>query len=399
MPRRTGSLPAGFTLTELLLAASLGALLLIATAMSAGMFGQQLTEAEAKTHNGLHAALSTVTDDLRYAWWADVPGPRMLTICDPSGNKTLYQFSTDRLVVTRPDGSTGTIIDNLKSASFSADTVTRFREAAPVSRAATFWSASAPVGVVQAAVLDVGQSLALGFTPTSPAPVGGNPTPGVQEQMTDATPDTLSLPIGAVTPLTGGAKLTIALYRARAPNDARPEGAALASTVVNVNALPSLVTNVLNSKTGKVINVPKGAAWGWWKKQANAVLTVTPPAATLNIDVSSFKAKVTPGNCYTLTLTPSGSGVALASYATASASKSGVALDTGAGYTVQALAVARSLAGTVTLTRSTATATASRVLVTLVDLDGNQSSGSAAVIGQSLTEDAWLGVLPGETGP
>ncbi len=64
-----------------------------------------------------------------------------------------------------------------------------------MSRAAAFWSASAPVGVVQSTVLDDGDVLALGFTATSPAPVGGNPTAGVQEQLLDTSFDSLSLPV------------------------------------------------------------------------------------------------------------------------------------------------------------------------------------------------------------
>ncbi len=75
--------------------------------------------------------------------------------------------------------------------------------------------------------------------------------------------------------------------------------------------------------------MPKGVAWGWWKKHANYVLVATPPATPVNLDVSAFNAKLTPGYAYTVTLSPSGSGVAVASYATLSASKSAVALDTG----------------------------------------------------------------------
>jgi hypothetical protein len=39
----------------------------------------------------------------------------------------------------------------------------------------------------------------------------------------------------------------------------------------------------------------------------------------------------------------------------------------------------------------------SRVLISLTDADGNQATSSATVIGQGLAEDAWLGVVPGET--
>jgi len=388
--------PAGFTLVEVLLAASLGALLLMATAGSAGMFGTQLSALEEETDTDVRAALAGVADEARYAWTASVPNSHSLVLSDPQGNQTSYAFTGGVLQVTRPDGTTGIVVDDLSAASFSSETTTRYREAAPATRSASFWSAT-PAGTAQATVLDVGDKLALGFMPASTAPVPGT-TPGITEQMTQSTLDTVGLPLQSLSPLTAGAKVTLSLYRARSPLDGRPEGAALGSTSVLMTSLPAATSYVWNAKTKKVVNPPKKATWGWWTSNADCTLVVTPPASSTTFDVSAFNQLVKPGYAYTLVLESSGSGVALASYAAAAAAQSGIALSTSGGaWAAQALAVARSLGGTVSMTRTTATDVVSRVLISLTDAAGNEATSSATVIGQSLAEDAWLGVVPGET--
>ncbi len=401
MLRRTSCAgPAGFTVVEILLAVSLGALLLMATAGSAGMFGTQLSALEEETDVEVQSALASVADDTRYAWTATVPNSRKLVLTDPQGDQTTFAFNGSALEVTRPDGTQGELLDDLKSATFNAETTTRFREAPPVTRTTAFWTATAPAGTVQATVVDVGDELALGFTPASPAPTGGSPTPGVTEQFTTATFETVSLPLVSLPPLAIGATVTLSLYRARSPLDGRPSGAAVASTTVLASALPAATSWIWNTKTKKKVNPPKKAVWGWWKANTNLTLVVTPPAAATSFDVSALATQVEPGYAYTLVLEPSGSGVALASYATGSASQTGIALSqAGGAFTAQSLAVERSLSGAVTMTRTTATDVVRRVLISLEDDTGTELTGSATVIGQSLAEDAWLGVVPGETAP
>ncbi len=392
--------PAGFTLVELLVAAALGALLLVATAAGTGVFGAQLGQLEQDANDELHAALAGITDDVRYAWWAQVPSTRQLILCDPDGDETVYQFSGDQLLVTRPDGEHGVLLSGLKSGSFSAESATRYREDDPLQRNGAFWSESAPVaGTAQATVLDAGQRLALGFTVDSGDPLGLGQVPEVEEQLLQTTLVTLSLPVASIAPVSAAGTLQVSLYRARSPHDARPEGAALASTTVVLGALPSATAWVQNKVTRLRMSAPSGATWGWWTSFATLELKVAAPAATVALDVTGLSAELQPGRAMTLVLQPSGSGVALASYAAASSVKSGVALDTGAGYVAQALDVPRSLSGQVTLTRTAATPVVRRLLVTLVDEDGNELSGSATVLGQGLADDAWLGVVPGETDP
>ncbi len=391
---------AGFTLVELLLAAALGALLLVATATSTGLFGAQLENLEQDGDNELHRALATVTDDVRYAWWAQVPSARQLILADPDGDETIYEFNNGQLLVTRPDGQQGVLLDDLKSASFTAETTTRYREDDPNQRHGTFWAEAAPgLGTPQATVLDTGERLALGFTIDSGDPLGTGKLPEVEEQLLQTTLLSLSLPLASIAPVSGAGKLQVSLYRARAPHDARPDGAALASTSIAIGVLPT-ATSWVQTKVSKLrIKTPAGAAWGWWKSVSSQELVVSAPAATLDLDVTGLSAAVQPGRAYTLVLQPSGSGVALASYAAATSAKSGVALDTGGGYVSQALDVPRSLSGQLTLTRTEATPVVRRLLVTLVDEDDNEVASSASVLGQGLADNAWLGVVPGETDP
>jgi prepilin-type N-terminal cleavage/methylation domain-containing protein len=392
--------PAGFTLVELLIAAALGALLLLATAAGTGLFGAQLGQLEQDADDELHRALAGITDDVRYAWWAQVPSSRQLILADPDGDETIYEFSGDQLLVTRPGGEHGVLLDGLLSASFSAESVTRYREDDPQQRNGAFWSETAPVaGTPQATVLDAGQRLALGFTIDSGDALGLSQVPEVEGQLLQATLVSLSLPVASIAPVAAGGTLQVSLYRARSPHDARPEGAALASTTVVLGALPVATSWVQNKTTRLRMAAPGGAAWGWWKVFGALELKVSAPAATVTLDVTSLSAQLQPGRALTLVLQPSGSGVAVTSYVAASSVKSGVALDTGAGYAAAALDVPRSLSGQVTQTRTAATPVVRRLLVTLVDADGNELTGSATVLGQGLADDAWLGVIPGETDP
>ncbi len=390
-----------FTLPEILLAATMGALLLIATAGSVGMFGKQLTYIKAKTDTSLESTLTTLSDDIRYAWWADASNPRQLVLADPSGSQTTYGQVNTTLTVKRPDGASGVVLDDVKSVTFTPQTVTRYREATPVTRNGQFWGATAPGGaVVQAKVVEPGDALALGFTPGSPSPTAGT-TPGVQEQLLSSTLSTFSLTVASIStvaPILG--TVTVNLYRARSPNDARPEGASLGSVSVSMLSLPVTAAYAWNTKTKKKVNVPKGVAWGWWKSKANQTIVVTAPTVGVPIDLSALSALVRPGYAYTLVVGTTISGAAVAAYPIGSATQSGVAFQpSGGAYAGQALSVVRSLSGVMTSTRSTGTAVTNRVLIDIVRNDGSEISGSTMLIGQGMADDTWLGVIPGELGP
>lgn len=124
-PRAT----AGFTLVEMLLAATLGAGLIVGTATSAGMFGRQVEVIREQLDDSKERALSAIGAELRYSWSAETPTNRWLDLYDP-------------------DGSTGVLIEGLRTANFNSDTITRYREGKPVSHGAAIFGANAPSGAV-----------------------------------------------------------------------------------------------------------------------------------------------------------------------------------------------------------------------------------------------------------
>jgi prepilin-type N-terminal cleavage/methylation domain-containing protein len=392
----------GFTLAEILLAATLGSLLLVATATTAGMFGSQLGYVKQEQDADLEEALTAIADDVRYAWWAEVPDSATLTLADPDGNTTSYYFRKDKLVVVRADGEQGYLLEGLQGGSFSAETIARYREGKPDTRGGTVWSASLPPAAVPAAtVLELNDKLCLGLTPTSPAPLGKSLVAGITEQLVDATPTSLTLPIAAISPVLG--VLQVELYRARAPNDGRPEGSSLGSATMNLSALPVATSYIWNTKTKKKVKVPKGASWGWWKKNKSYQLIVSAPTTAVSVDLGALKQKIEPGVSYTLQLQVTGllaGGIAIASAPAASANNSGVALQVGAAGTPAetALAVARSVSGNATITKALASTVVNRVQISLVGTDGVEVNGSVTLTGQGMADDAWLGVIPGEIG-
>ncbi len=390
----------GFTLIEIMLAATLGALLLIATATTAGMFGTQLKELDSEQDSSLEESLSSIADEIRYAWWAEVPNSTSLTLSDPQGNTTTYAFRKDKLIVVRPNGSQGYLLEGLTSGSFAAETLARYREGTPAVRGGTVWSAALPGGSTPTAtILEATDKIAIGFTLASPSPVGASLVPGITEQLVNASPTSFSLPLAAISPVSG--TVTLTLYRARAPGDARPEGAALGSFTLDPVALPVTSSYVWDSKKKKKVNVPNGNAWGWWKKHGTYSLVTTAPASNVSVDLGSFNlaAALLPGRAYTLQISMSGTGgMAIATAVTGAANNSGVAFDAaGAGMNEAALAVACSLSGNMSVTETLSNTVVQRVAITLVGGDGTEVTGSVTLTGQGMATDHWLGVVPGET--
>ncbi len=90
---------AGFTLVELLLAATLGALVVGASAFAAGRVAQALdVSMSARTANAL-PALDRIVEDVRRAWWVEVPQPDRLEMHETLGGVTTDRHSDgDRVV-------------------------------------------------------------------------------------------------------------------------------------------------------------------------------------------------------------------------------------------------------------------------------------------------------------
>ena len=400
-PPRPRGARAGFTLAELLLAATLGALLLLATATASGTFGRQMSQLHEDHGASLEAALEQVSDAIRYAWWVDVPSTSRLVVTDPEGHETSWQFSDGKLLVTRPNGKSGIVLEDLQGASFTAESLTRYREAAPTVRNGTFWSASAPLGTAPTALLlEDGDALALGFCPASAAPINVSPVAGVTEQLVQANLSTVAIAMAGVPPIAGNVSLS--LYRARAPDDPRPVGPSLGQATLAVSALPTATTQVIDLHNGHIVkHIPEGYAWGWWKNYSQYQFTVFSPTANVNLNLATLDAIVEPGKAYTLVVRMSGNGgIAVETHAVATAAGSGVARSIANGaFSEQPLAVPRSLSGVLTMTRTTATDVVRRVAISLASTGGQELSGTATVIGQAMADDPWLGVVPGETDP
>jgi len=390
----------GFTLAEVLIAAILGALLLVGTATGAGLFGRQVQVLKEEVDDSKERALSAISQDLRYGWSAETPSNRLLKIYDSSGRLTTYQVTNGEILVTRPNGSTGVLIDDLRTAGFTSESATRYREGAPLSRGSTVWSSVTPTGAVaQTTVLGPGDRLALGFTAGSKAPVGQSLVNGIEEQLLEATLETLSLDVGSIVATNG--TLYVDLYRARSPGDARPVGSSIGQVSFNTKGFRKVNAYVWDSKKKKMMPMPKGESWGWWDLNGDYQLFVDAPTESANLNIAPFNAKIRPGFAYTLVLQVAGEvGLAFRTYNLMVADGSGVArVVSGGSWSEAPLALTSSLAGISTVTQATETQVVQRVRISLVGQDEKTVSGYASLSSQSMIDESWLGSVPGEVAP
>jgi prepilin-type N-terminal cleavage/methylation domain-containing protein len=423
-----------FTLVEVLVASTLGAMLLLATAGSAGLFGRQVEYLQEEVDVSVDEALADVRRDLHDAWIAEVPDELHLVLTEPSGGQTLYSFRQGVLTVRRADGSLGTLHDGLASVRFSAETQTRYREGTPLTRAIQVWNAAVPGSTtLEGYVLEPGEALALQFTLASPAPIVGTPVPGVSEQLIEATLTTLSLKLAAVTPAQGS--LTLHVYRARGLGDGRPEGSSLGQVSIPLSSLPSAVMTAMQGSGGKKNKVKQGNngnAYAYGHANGNngngnnengnngndngdnngngnngngnsggeTWDIAGAPTQSVPITLSSLGLTLEPGYAYTFVLDNTASdGIVLAGEPIASATASGIALGAGGAYASESVAVARSLSATARATTTTPHAVVQRVRVEFVTQGGAESVATALVAGQHAVADPWLGAVPGETAP
>lgn len=390
-----------------MLASSLGALLLLAAASSAGLFGKQVDSLRTEPQDDAGEALAELCHAARYAWCVQVPDSRHLVLYDSTGGQTRYTILDGALAVTRPDGSQGVVSSLITGALFTAQEVPRYREDAPVQRAATIWSKAAPLlALPQAYVVEPGEQLGLGFLPASAASLAG-PVDGVTEQVLSASLGLLTLKLSAVAPAHGS--LTLRLHRARGPGDARPDGPSLGQVTVALSGLPAALTTpdlgLAGLKNTTVVTPVSSGGRGRGGLLGGVLpdvtLLVLPPAVNVPIDLTTLGATVQPGRAYTLVLANTADdAVALEGYVLASESLSGVALGKDSAPSMsQPVSLPRSLTGTATMTRAEETTVARSVLVDLTCATGAHVSGTVAVLGSSLVPNPWLGAIPGEIGP
>lgn len=498
---------AGFTLTELLIVAAVSALLVTGLAEGLSLFGREMETVREESDKGPEEAMALMTDMARYGWSVESPDEGQLDVVDALGMKTSFELVDGSLRVTRPSGVTGELLSGVAGLSIETDTLHRLRDDPPLDDFRTWWEV--PGASSSPMVLESGLPVALGFVldsavpddydvvddvdehsvyasletlvlsmayvgtiPTDPNPAvsgngngngkkvtichvpPGNPsnahTINVSVNALDAhldhgdllgscapTPDTQPFP-----------NVTIELFEARAPDDARPVGPALASMTLVGQALPVASANwVLTStgssthfthdhsaaqcaattSSGKVVmcHVPPG-------NPANAhSITISPSAvaahlahgdyfgccgaheatpsvytlklnstpAAYDFDLSPLGALILPGRAYTLVLTMSGPGLLYLGASTLSSTiNSGVAQASSAwgGLQPVAVTVPFKLKGMHRITQTEEHEPVSRVSLTM-EMEGGQSvMGSASVASQANVPGEWLGTVPGE---
>jgi len=287
---------AGFTLAELLMAATISALLMAGLAEGMSLMGRELQAVKAEGDSGPEEAMSLMTDMSRYGWTVSMPAAGQLAVVDALGKTTSFQVVNDALRITRPSGLTGDLVAGVSSLSADADLVRRLRDHAPKDDYRTWWevngASSAPLA------LESGLPVGLGFMLKSDVPDSYDTVSGVHEVTQFASLDKLVLSLAYVgtvptdpnPPISGGSgggkkvtichvppgnpanahslsisinaldahlahgdllgectpapdtlpfpQVTIQLFEARAPDDARPVGPPLASMTLSGQVLP-----------------------------------------------------------------------------------------------------------------------------------------------------------------
>jgi prepilin-type N-terminal cleavage/methylation domain-containing protein len=368
MHARTLASRAGFTLVEVMLAATMGALLLAAAASSSGTFAETVAHLDAGNTDKYESALARIDRDVRYAWSVSVPDRSQLLVTGPDGLLTQYHLVGSDLIVTRPDGSSGALLSGLTTFGFNADSQQRLRSGASTTVSGVIGSLSAPGGTSAALMqLSGGNSVALSFMGNSNA--GARSVAGTNDRISQWTLTSIELPLAGV----GLGTVNFAIYPATGPGrgDPRSAASALASWSLALAALP---VGSFTIRGGHV--------------------TYTPPATLTAVAVPSLVLQ--PGVAYTLVIDFAGAGnLNLALYGSTSR-RDEVSRSGGGAWSPLAGAIPFTVHGDATCTTTTATTVTTQVRTTLQSGAGDTYVGSACVYSQVLAPDAWLGVVPGE---
>lgn len=411
-----------FTLVELLVAVILGSLLVVAMALVLQLFSAQVEDLRNEGATPVEESLSTIADEVRRAWWVEVPSATRLDIHDPYGNATSYYLDGQTLKVRRPDGRVGDVLTGVASLQINGQTTTRYREDTPADVNDDWWTV--PAGATtETLTLEQGDEVAIGFTVPTTAPGYIHPLASVEEQVVEATVERLVLPISFVNasdmefchlwhgppphnpshPL-GPTPLSIDLYRARAPNDPRPHGPVLASAAIPVAAIPQTShiwwNLVLEAPefVPEVIDPPNGVAWGWWDDHPEVVFLIPDPLLAAQIPLGPLALPVKPGEAYCLVIRPTDlTFFNLLTTPGVTSPSSPVSLKrAGGSFMPQNMTVTFTVGGSRRFTQTTEHDVIDRVTATITMTDGTVRQGTVLVAGQVVADDPWLGVVPQE---
>ncbi len=373
VPRRVR----GFSLAEMLLAATLGSLLVTAAASSAGSFSQTVAQLRSDVVDDYEAVTARIARDVRYAWWVEVPSRDQIRIADATGQVTEYYRVGNSLLVRRPSGEEGSVITGLAGVRFEQTTMRRLREDRQEAVSGRIGGVAAPPTATSTLQLQPGDAVALAFT--VPATAGPVAVSDVNETYLARTPNRIDL-LATVVGL--GGYLHGEIYPARAPGDGRPRPGATSLGTFDVSLLGLPLASVLTS-------VGHGAA------------TYSAPSAKIPIALTGAQA-LRPGVAYTLQVSIRGSGTALLTkYASLSGANDAVAWrdnPTDAWSTLSSV-FSFDISGVSNTTATKAQDVASQIRISLMPAGESAHVASAAVFSQVLADDPWLGVLPGEAPP
>jgi len=360
----------GFTLAELLLASMLGAMLLSSLAVTTFGFAHTLDymEDEAGVNVDADPVLRRVTKEIREAWWVEHPEVDVLEIADANGAITTYSVLGDEFWVQRPNGDAGVLYGDFQDFTIESQTVERKREGPAVAMDGKFYQASAG-GTATVLVAQGPDAIALGFV----APAVPDDVPDVaadEEQILSVTSSTFVLPLTHYD-TTGTKKVSFEIYESWAPGKARPLGSVLATATVNGTSLPAAV--------------PSGSSY----------------QVPVAVSVVSLSHALEPGVGYTLVIRPLGTNkvVLKALPSVPSIDIDEVAKLSGTSWLQQAVVVPFDVRGPWTKTSTETYNVVSMVTLTAYPIDRPLQARSAAVLSQAVTEDPWLGVVPGEVAP
>jgi hypothetical protein len=315
--------------------------------------------------------LRRITKEIREAWYVEMPASKTLDIFDDNGLKTEYWVkSGTELWVKRPNGDEGKIYSPFNDFTMDATFVERKRDGAPAHHDGVIFQARAAGTALSLVATGSSDGLALAFTaPQLPSDVPGQAVS--EEEITDLAMSAISLPIAWVDG-SGQKKVDIALYEGWAPGKARPYSDPLASVSLNGSAFPAGVFSAGN-----------------WQ----------PPSSSTSVSLS---ATLKPGVGYTLIIKPQGSTnkvVMTVIPVVPSVDIDEVAKLSGSTWIAQPYVVPFSVSGPWTATSTETVQVINMVTLTAYPTNRPLQQRSAAVLSQCLTDDPWLGVVPGEVAP
>jgi len=367
---------AGFTLAELLLASVLGAMLLTALAVSTFGFTSNLEyhEAQAGINDDSDPILRRITRDVREAWWITLESSNHIEIADPDGAITEYYLSGSDLMIKRPNGDTGVLLTDIDSLDISSTVADRHREGGLVDYDTVWYTRTATSGTPIALKTSLYEEVSVGFV----APADGGDIPGLtgnDEQVASVSASIVQLPIAWI-PGSGPHQFELSIFESRGPGSAKPTGSALKVVSLPGASLPQAVA--IDEDAG-IYEVP---------------LTMVP---------FSIPEGLEPGVGYMLQLDPQGDSeiVVQADPVFPDPSADDVALGdyySGA-WTVQPLLVPVTISGPFSLTSTDTQSVITRLTFNLTVSGQATQTRSAAILSQVITDNEWLGSVPGESGP